>query len=203
MAAEPMSEPKNRPTDLDPVELLAAYEAAAPAPLRHEYYEGALLVTPYPDRPHNRAIRLLVGQFEAAGFDHVGFGEGFRFPPREKLKASLAVPDFNVLHREPTDLDEQFRRANGGWYSSELLALVGEVTSTNHEFDTGPKFRTYAASGVPVYVVIHRQEGKAYAYREPVPGEARYEAVEEVKLGDMLPLPAPYPSLDTSVALSS
>ncbi|MEV7088982.1 hypothetical protein AB0O07_24365 [Streptomyces sp. NPDC093085] len=60
--------------------------------------------------------------------------------------------------------------------------------------------------GIPVYVLIHRQEGKAYAFSEPVPGDdpatAHYATKVEVELGRSLPLPTPYPSLDTSVLLN-
>ncbi|MFH8563968.1 Uma2 family endonuclease [Streptomyces sp. NPDC017988] len=84
----------------------------------------------------------------------------------------------------------------------ELLALVGEVTSSNHETDTGPKYRTYAAAGVPVYVLLHREQGKAFAYSDPVPAEtpakAHYATKVEVELGHPLPLPEPYPKLDTA-----
>ncbi|MET9862330.1 Uma2 family endonuclease [Streptomyces smyrnaeus] len=79
----------------------------------------------------------------------------------------------------------------------------GEVTSSSHETDSGPKYRAYAAAGVPVYVLIHRKEDKAYAFSDPVSheGDARYKTTSEVKLGDPLPLPSPYPALDTSALL--
>ncbi|MFB7897378.1 Uma2 family endonuclease [Streptomyces xiamenensis] len=88
----------------------------------------------------------------------------------------------------------------------DLLDLVGEVTSSNHETDTGPKYRTYAAAGVPVHVLIHRDEKKAFACSDPKPGDAsakaRYATKVEVDLGRSLPLPEPYPALDTSVFLA-
>ncbi|HZG02109.1 MAG TPA: hypothetical protein VE546_00810 [Streptomyces sp.] len=109
------------------------------------------------------------------------------------------------MRREPTELDEAYRRAHRGWYSIDLLALAGEITSTNHETDTGPKYRSYAAAGVPVHVLVHRQEKKAYAFSDPVreedPAEARYATRVEVDLGRRLPLPGPYPALDTAPLL--
>ncbi|MFJ8002023.1 hypothetical protein ACIQ7D_33780 [Streptomyces sp. NPDC096310] len=103
-------------------------------------------------------------------------------------------------------MDEAYRRAHKGWYPIELLALAGEVTSSNHETDSGPKYRGYAAAGIPVHVLIHRQDGKAYAFSDPVPGDgpatAHYATKVEVELGRPLPLPAPYPLLDTSVLLA-
>jgi Uma2 family endonuclease len=84
-----------------------------------------------------------------------------------------------------------------------MIALVGEVTSTNHETDTGPKLRTYAAAGVPVYVLINRETKTAHCYTTPVlpgddPTKAYYDDESKVDLGDSLTLPAPYPTLDTT-----
>lgn len=120
---------------------------------------------------------------------------------------SLLIPDFYVRRRKPAELDEAYRRAHRGWYSIELLAPAGEITSTNHETDTGPKYRGYAAAGVPVHVLVHRQEKKAYAFSDPVRGEdparARYATRVEVDLGRLLPLPGPCPALDTAPLLES
>ncbi|MFF4698163.1 hypothetical protein [Streptomyces chattanoogensis] len=55
------------------------------------------------------------------------------------------------------------------------------------------------AAGVPVYVLIHRQEGTAYAFSHPVAGD--YATKVEVGLGRTLPLPAPYPALETACLL--
>ncbi|MDT0381984.1 hypothetical protein RM572_24790 [Streptomyces sp. DSM 42041] len=72
----------------------------------------------------------------------------------------------------------------------------------DHETDTGPRLRTYAAAGVPVYVLLNREDGHAYAYTEPVVtagGSTRSHstAVTSVEFGGKLNLPAPYPPLDT------
>ncbi|MGW7382657.1 Uma2 family endonuclease [Streptomyces sp. NPDC054794] len=111
------------------------------------------------------------------------------------------------MRRQPTELDESYRRAHKGWYPIDMLSLVGEVTSSNHEIDTGPKFRTYAAAGVPVYVPIDRHAKTAHCYTDPVlpgddPTEAYYDTDNKVDLGDPLALPAPYPTLDTAPFLT-
>ncbi|GHJ98909.1 hypothetical protein SY2F82_07070 [Streptomyces sp. Y2F8-2] len=89
-----------------------------------------------------------------------------------------------------------------------MVALIGEVTSTNHETDTGPKLRTYAAAGVPVYVLINRHTQTAHCYTEPIlPGDdptaAYYGNESKVHLGELLTLPNPYPTLDTTPFLES
>ncbi|MFG3011098.1 Uma2 family endonuclease [Streptomyces cinerochromogenes] len=115
---------------------------------------------------------------------------------------TLVIPDFYVLRRRPTDLDEAYRKAHKGWYPIDMVTLVGEVTSTDHAVDTGPKPATYAAVGIPVYVLIDRHSRTAHCYTDPVlpgddPTEAYYKTDTKVTLGDPLPLPAPYPTLDT------
>jgi hypothetical protein len=88
-------------------------------------------------------------------------------------------------------------------HSIDMIALVGEVTSTNHETDTGPKLRAYAAAGVPVYVLINRHAKTAHCYTDPsLPGEdpteAYYGGEAKVDLGGPLLLPGPYSTLDTA-----
>ncbi|MFI0740028.1 Uma2 family endonuclease [Streptomyces sp. NPDC021100] len=119
---------------------------------------------------------------------------------------TLAIPDFYVLKHPPTEPDEAHYKAHRGWYPVGLLALVGEVTSDHRETDTGPKYRSYAAAKVPVYVLVNREDGRVYVHSEPVedsrhPGRSRYRTTTSTELGEKLALPAPYLVLDTSVLL--
>lgn len=207
MAADPITEPMNEPMNEphDPIDLLAALEGASDVPLRAEYIEGIPVLTPPADHRHNAGAFRIAVQLSSAGAHFAGIGNGYCADTRGGAVRTLVIPDFYVMRREPTELDEAYRRAHRGWYSIELLALAGEITSTNHETDTGPKYRGYAAAGVPVYVLVHRQEKKAYAFSDPVPEEdpakAHYATRVEVDLGRPLPLPGPYPALDTAPLL--
>ncbi|MEU8968427.1 Uma2 family endonuclease [Streptomyces monashensis] len=201
MSAEPIMEPVMTP--MDPIDLLSAIEEASPMPIRPEYIEGVAIVPPFPDDDHNDGTGELYYQFRAAGFRLVGFGNGYRAAHPDGRTMALVGPDFYVRRRRPTDLDQAYLAAHGGWYPIDMLALVGEVTSTNHKTDTGPKFRTYAAAGVPVYVLIDRHSKTAHCYTDPIlpgddPTEAYYDTDTKVTLGDPLTLPAPYPTLDTA-----
>ncbi|GAA1191437.1 Uma2 family endonuclease [Streptomyces hebeiensis] len=204
MSADPITEPVADP-EQDPIDLLIAFEEASGTPLRPEYFEGMVVVPPQPDDNHNDTAFRLCCQLSTAGIRLAGMGNGYRIGLWDDRSRSLAIPDFYVQRRRPTEMDEAYRKAHKGWYPVDLLALVGEVTSSNHETDTGPKYRSYASAGVPVYVLVHRQEGRAYAFSDPVPGDdpatAHYATKVEVELGRRLPLPEPYPSLDTSVLL--
>ncbi|MFC8512432.1 Uma2 family endonuclease [Streptomyces sp. NPDC057257] len=208
MSAEPIVEPVMR-QQVDPIDLLIAFEkAASPMPIRAEYIEGTGILPPQPNHKHNAGAFKLAVQFFTTGLDLAGMGNGYRIASEDGRTMALLVPDFYVLHREPTELDESYRRAHRGWYPIDMIALVGEVTSTNHETDTGPKFRTYAAAGVPVYVLIDRHSKTAHCYTDPVlpgedPTEAYYDTDTKVDLGTPLPLPAPYPTLDTAPFLEN
>ncbi|WP_073948409.1 Uma2 family endonuclease [Streptomyces kebangsaanensis] len=201
MSAEPIMEPVM--TQQDPIDLLIAIEKASVAPIRPEYVEGTAIVPPQPDYNHSKRAVGLMLQLHVAGFELTGTGMGFRAAHQSGCTKTLVVPDFYVLRREPTELDESYRKAHKGWYPIDMIALIGEVTSTNHETDTGPKFRTYAAAGVPVYVLINRNTSTAHCYSTPVlpgddPTKAYYDDEAKVDLGEPLPLPAPYPTLDTA-----
>ncbi|GAA2458433.1 Uma2 family endonuclease [Streptomyces mauvecolor] len=202
MSADPITEPVNEAQD--PIDLLIEFEKASKEPIRAEYVEGMVIVPPQPDHNHNRAATELYFQLRTAGIGHVGIGNGYRTGVTAEKTLSLLVPDFYVMRREPSDLDEAYRRTNRGWYPIELLHLAGEVTSTNHETDTGPKYRSYAAAGVPLYVIVHRYERKVYVHSEPVPDKkqptkSHYRTTTVTELGGKFLLPAPYPALDTSL----
>ncbi|MFF4014380.1 Uma2 family endonuclease [Streptomyces sp. NPDC001843] len=206
MSAEPIMEPVMTQQQ-DPIDLLIAFEEASATPIRPEYIEGMAIVPPTPDDNHNDGAYELSFQFRTAGFRLVGIGNGYRTAHKDGRTMAAFVPDFYVRRRRPTELDESYRKAHKGWYPVDMLALVGEVTSTNHETDTGPKYRTYAAAGIPVYVLIDRHAKTAHCYTGPVlpgedPTEAYYDTDTKVDLGDPLPLPAPYPTLDTAPFLA-
>ncbi|MET9499605.1 Uma2 family endonuclease [Streptomyces sp. NPDC006552] len=195
MSAESISEPFMEPGQ-DPIDLLIAIEEASQAPIRPEYIEGTVLVPPQPEHRHNAGAVKLTVQFHAAGFDLAGVNNGYRVAHQDGRTRALLVPDFCICRREPTDLDEAYRRTRRGWYPIDLIALVGEVTSSDHETDTGPKLRTCAAADVPVHVLVDRHAKKACCH--PAPVEGRCTTRTEVDLGRPLPLPEPYPTLDTA-----
>ncbi|GHD99053.1 Uma2 family endonuclease [Streptomyces alanosinicus] len=201
MSAEPIMEPVM--TQVDPIDLLSAFEEASPMPIRPEYVEGTAIVPPQPNDNHNDGAFKLAVQFFNAGFELAGMGNGYRAADKDGKTTALVVPDLYIRRRMPTELDESYRTAHKGWYPIDMIALIGEVTSTNLETDTGPKFRAYAAAGVPVYVLIDRHSKTAHCYTDPVlpgddPTEAYYATDTKVDLGDPLTLPTPYPTLDTA-----
>lgn len=207
MIAVPIPEQAMEP-EQDPIELLIVIEKASHAPIRPEYVEGMAIVPPQPNDDHNHGAYELSFQFRSAGFRLVGMGNGYRAANKDGATTALLIPDFYVRRRRPSELDKAYYTAYKGWYPIDMIALVGEVTSTNHETDTGPKLRAYAAAGVPVYVLINRHTQTAHCYTEPIlpsddPTTAYYGNESKVHLGEPLALPAPYPVLDTLPFLES
>ncbi|MFI6933176.1 Uma2 family endonuclease [Streptomyces sp. NPDC050287] len=205
MSAEPITEPVM--TQQDPIDLLIAIEEASVAPTRPEYVEGMAIVPPQPNDNHNDGAFKLAVQFFNTGFELAGMGNGYRAAHKDGRTMALVIPDFYIRRRKPSELDESYRKAHRGWYPIDMIALVGEVTSTNHETDTGPKLRTYAAAGIPVYVLVDRHSETAHCYTDPVlpgddPTEAYYATDVKVNLGEPLPLPGPYPTVDTAPFLT-
>ncbi|WP_405887798.1 Uma2 family endonuclease [Streptomyces sp. NBC_01136] len=193
----------------DPIDLLATLEEAAAAPMRPEYVAETVIVPRMPDDGHSHGACELSFQLHSAGVVHTGMGNGYRVADENGDTTALLIPDFYVRRRKATELDESYRETHKGWYPIDMIALVGEVTSTNHWTDTGPKLHTYAAAGVPVYVLINRNAKTAHCYTDPIPpGDdaptgAYYDSEIKVDLGHPLPLPAPYPALDTAAFLET
>ncbi|MEU5494155.1 Uma2 family endonuclease [Streptomyces griseofuscus] len=175
-----------------------------PCLVRPEFLEGrAYLPQSPPDHGHGSAVMSLLLQFRSAAVPGIGTGNGYRFTGRTGSAAGLLVPDIHVRSRKATSADEAHYAACPGWHPSDMLDLVGEVTSADHEIDTGPKLRAHSAAGIPVYVLIDRRSRTAHCDTNPAPpgddpADAYYEQDTKADLGDPLPLPAPYPALDTS-----
>lgn len=205
MAADPVTAPVENAQD--PIDLLIAFEEAIDMPIRAEYVEGMAIVSPMADEDHNDIAAELYHQLRCQGVPLAGLNTGYRTGPLEERTRTLVVPDFFVRRRRATEMDKAYLKAAKGWYPIEMLTLAGEVTSSNHEMDTGPKYRSYAAAGVPVYVVVHRKERKVYVHSEPVSApdasaDSHYRTTAITEIGGTVLLPEPFPALDTKPLLA-
>ncbi|WP_436786464.1 Uma2 family endonuclease [Yinghuangia sp. YIM S10712] len=185
-----------------PTKFIAALDA--PKGVRVEYIEGTYYVAPPAGDQHNNWAGLIYSALLTSGEHLARTTNGFcAEPPGAKHVTGAFIPDFLVLSRTPTDADENYRHAHDGWYPSDMLRLVGEITSpSNHRIDREEKYRTYARAMIPVYVLIDRQRQLAIAFSDPVDegaDDSHYKTEVRVKIGDVLALPDGLPPLDTSV----
>ncbi|HEX4702229.1 MAG TPA: Uma2 family endonuclease [Pseudonocardiaceae bacterium] len=101
------------------------------------------------------------------------------------------MPDVLVIGKDVLNSDEWL-------FPAEHAELVVEIVSpSNAGHDRVTKVRGYAASGVPIYLLIDPLEQSVTLFFEPV-GEM-YQQVHRVPFGASLALPEPYTGkIDTS-----
>lgn len=79
----------------------------------------------------------------------------------------------------------------------EGVALVVEVTSTKPQADRGAKRRCYARGGIPLYLLIDRDDSSVTLFSDPENDD--YRQLLTIPYGKPLPLPEPFAfDLETS-----
>ncbi|WP_333493457.1 Uma2 family endonuclease [Kitasatospora cathayae] len=68
--------------------------------------------------------------------------------------------------------------------------MVLEVTSTRADNDRLNKRRGYAASGIPLYLLVDRQKHRVTLHSDPRKGD--YSTTTDVSVGESLWLPEPF-----------
>jgi hypothetical protein len=160
----------------DPIDLLIEVEKLFDEPIRPEFLEGKVVVPKWPEGVHDDGAQRLAVQLMEAGVRWVGVGKHFR-PNGDADAGAQLTPDFYVTRRQPTYADDD----EYGRYPADLLALACGTTTTGRR----SRHATYAAAGVPVYVLISREAGTARAFSAPERAQARYRTTTEVKPGHL------------------
>ncbi|MGW1988922.1 Uma2 family endonuclease [Embleya sp. NPDC001921] len=168
---------------------------------RVEVVEGVIAVSPMPDWEHHKIIRAIVTTWGAAGIDASHGDVGFCLRPGHcrGSDGSHVIPDVFVARRAPNEAEIGAAGHHANWMSASMLALVGEVTSSDPYNDRGPKARAYARADIPVYLLIDRDFGKAVVHTLPGldrEGHPVYRARAEFDLAERIVLPPPYPELE-------
>ncbi|MFG3657070.1 Uma2 family endonuclease [Streptomyces sp. NPDC047706] len=157
-----------------------------PEGFRAELIEGEIVVTPPPDGDHEDCIGLIVEQVllhSKVGMQFAGTkglvlsGDG---ASRDRV-----MPDATFAPREL----RLFRGADP-WMPSEGVAMVLEVTSTKPKADREAKRRSYALGGVPLYLLVDRDDSAITLFSTPQRGDYREHLTRP--LGKPLTLPAPF-----------
>ncbi|MFE2374073.1 Uma2 family endonuclease [Streptomyces sp. NPDC059398] len=153
--------------------------------LRVEILGGEITVTPPPDGPHGESLTDLVLAFASAGLhsteSRVIQAIGLWLPTGAE---DFAIPDLAVV-----DADYRDHLVEHNCYDPAVFRLVLEVTSSNYRTDLQTKVGTYAAAGIPVYVIVDRRKQRVHVLTGPQDQGYAQHAVYAP--GAMFPVPAP------------
>lgn len=158
-----------------------------PEGFRAELIEGEIVVTPPPDGDHEDYISAIAKQVirrSEADMDFSG-NKGLKLQSGGGCPKSHVIPDGTFA---PTEL-RLFRGADP-WMPCDGVALVVEVTSTRATVDREDKRRCYARGGIPLYLLVDRDESSVTLFGEPE-GED-YSQRCSVSFGKSLTLPEPF-----------
>ncbi len=165
-----------------------------PLGFRAELIEGEIIVTPPPLGDHEHIIAELVDQIAAGTATpmHFSGNKGLRVDSAGALPSNHVIPDGTFA---PKGLS-LFRGAES-WMPCAGVAMVVEVTSQRAEIDREAKRRSYARSGIPLYLLVDRELGKVTLFSE-LEGDD-YTVLHTGPFGKEVELPAPFSTtLDTS-----
>ncbi|MFJ8537122.1 Uma2 family endonuclease [Streptomyces sp. NPDC093591] len=158
------------------------FSATAPRGWRVELIEGEICVRPPANGEHEEIVSELSGQVR----DHdkgLGRYTGIGLNVPGASATGHVVPDLVIAPRGSFADQEE-------WHEPVGVLLVAEVTSTSTaDRDREKKIHGYARAGIPVYLLIDREEGEVTVYSEPSGDD--YAKGPKHKLGLTVPLPAP------------
>ncbi len=165
-----------------------------PEGFRAELIEGEIVVTPPPDGDHEDYIGLIVDQVARRARTRMQFSgnKGLKLRSGGGCPKNHAIPDGTFA---PLEL-RLFRGAES-WMVPEGVALVVEVTSTKPQADREAKRRCYARGGIPLYLLIDRDDSSVTLFSDPENDD--YRQLLTIPYGKPLPLPEPFAfDLETS-----
>ncbi|MBO2457342.1 Uma2 family endonuclease [Actinomadura violacea] len=163
---------------------------------RAELVDGEIVVTPPPVGDHELCISKIVAQVlrhSATEFDFSGH-KGLVVPSGGPHPKSHVIPDATFA---PADLG--LLRGAPSWMPVEPdgVAMVVEVTSSRPELDREAKRYGYARAGIPLYLLVDRQEQRVTLFSGPDGKD--YEFSDRVPFGKAISLPEPFGiELDTA-----
>lgn len=153
-----------------------------------------IVVTPPPDGDHEDYIGLIVDQVARRARTRMQFSgnKGLKLRSGGGCPKNHAIPDGTFA---PLEL-RLFRGAES-WMAPEGVALVVEVTSTKPQADREAKRRCYARGGIPLYLLIDRDDSSVTLFSDPENDD--YRQLLTIPYGKPLPLPEPFAfDLETS-----
>jgi Uma2 family endonuclease len=163
-----------------------------PSGWKSEIIEGLIHVSPRPAPQHADIIAQLTGLLwpasRTAGWKVLS-------------EVEIEHPEFDGLYSPDllvTPVPFPVADRTGRVLRANAMLLVAEVTSpSNAKDDRGAKLDGYARVGVPLYLLVDRQNREVHLFSDPQKGE--YAAEVRVPFGTPITLPTPFElSIDTS-----
>jgi len=151
--------------------------------VRLEYINGHVGVKPVPDGVHNEIVAWLQRHFMLL-LPRLWLYSSNELKV-EAYRTGRAVPDA-TLARPGSFLGEPV------WKNPEAVLLAVEVTSFDsdtHRRDRVEKPAAYAETGIPVYLLVDRENHQCVVYSAPIDGV--YSSSVAVPFGDPVELPEP------------
>ncbi|WP_432155938.1 Uma2 family endonuclease [Streptomyces sp. bgisy153] len=173
------------------VEEFEELERHAPEHVRLEFVHGRVQVKPVTDGNHDQIVAWLQRLCMQHRPELWLYGD--RGLSVEKYRKGRARPD-GVL------APFGFAKGHGDWSDAAGVLMVVEVTS--HDSDTDRRDRIekpdgYAAAGIPVYLLVDRDDRSVVVFDAPEGGCYRHQ--EKLPFGATVALPAPVDiTLDTA-----
>ncbi|WBO65028.1 Uma2 family endonuclease [Streptomyces camelliae] len=160
------------------------FSATAPRGWRVELIEGEICVTPPANGEHEEIVSEVIDQVAERRHDRSlrnYTGIGLNVPGSSDT--GHVEPDLVIAAKGTFDDHEE-------WHDPAGVLLVAEVTSkSTGDRDRHKKIHGYARAGIPVYLLIDREEAEVIVYSEPSGDD--YAKSPKYKLGQTVPLPAP------------
>lgn len=173
------------------VEQFEAVDDALPEDFTAELINGRIFVVPAPDGDHDEQVISIGDQIRDHAPDLRLYQE--RGLAVDRYRGGRARVDGAVAPRG-------YFRGQKPWADPSGVLLVLEVTSgreADAEVDRAEKRDAYAATDIPIYLLIDRHRRRAVVHWRPSGG--RYTHESSAVLGEKLPLPEPFGfELDTT-----
>lgn len=148
---------------------------------RAELISGEIVVNPPPHGTHEQIFAKLNNQLvrKSAIEVEVSGHRGIETPLGDY------IPDMTIT--EPDTFGGQ-----PPWGTPAGILMVVEITSSMRASDRVDKRRAYAAAGIPLYLLVDRQNQETVLFSAPDVEARDYRADRRVPFGSDLPLPAPF-----------
>lgn len=179
-----MAERASSQLSVDTFERIAEFAEREDETVRFEFIDGRIGLKKVTDSNHGAIIMWLIRQCMQARPE-------LDLNPTQGLKAEAyrkgrALPDAVLA---PVD----HFVGQGDWADPHGALMVVEITSYDsdtHNRDRVEKPRAYAEAGIPVYLLVDRENRSVLVHSDPAP-EGRYRDIHTVTIGGKVTLPAP------------